>query len=298
MKKLVLAIILIFSLSFFVGCQKQEKINISDNFIMVSLEQASNGGMVQSIRFSLNETMIKDISASLQEEVNFRRNLIKQVENIRNEFLFGYALKYVSNPIDEYKINQGVILTDVSYQSSGDFVGFEVVFTSSGAWNYYNFSEKTDDEISQSKKYNGNIFMKKIVNKGIFPFSAQVKTEKGQQMVGEIYKERYLSAAKGLSFEKKLGEIYDCQFIYNYGTMSQKLKSDAKLQYYGNDKKYHHVWIVDDDELKTDNTMTLSITQINKGWWIFFALLIPVFTSAVTIIIIKFKNRNVKSKKK
>ncbi len=319
MKKIVLIFILIFSLSFFCGCEKEKEVEIGDNFIMLSLEQSSKGGMLQSIRFSCNSEFLNEVSASMKEELEFRKNLIKEVEAIRNEFLFSYALKYVKNPIEQYKINQGVILTDVTYQSRGDYVGFDIIFTSTGAWNYYNSSLKNEGKPEEnpdnsqdenqgenednlqkepSKVYQDNLFYKRIINKGTFPFSATIQVENEQKIVGQIYKDRFLCAAKGLSFEKKLIENYQPQYIYNYTTIYQKLKSDAQLQYYGSDNKYHHVWIVDEQNLNSQNAMTLSITMINKAWWIFFAMIIPLVTAFILILIIKIKNRKPISKKR
>lgn len=299
MKKFALTIILIFSLSFFCACNRQDQVSIGDDFIMLSLEQTSNGGMVQSIRFSLNSKRLNSLSSSLQEELTFRKNLIKEVEIIRNEFLFTYAIKYVKNPVDEYKINKGVILTDVVYQEKGDYVGFDIYFTSSGAWNYYNSSDTIDNENSNKPTNNdGNLFFKRTKNKGAFPFSAIVKTENETKLAGEIYKERFLSSAKGLSFEQKLREEYNCQYIYNYATFYKKLKSDSQLQYYGNDKKYHHVWVVDEEKLTEESSMTLSITQLNRGWWIFFALTIPLAIAMNCIIIIKIKEKKTREIKK
>ncbi len=292
MKKFALIFILIFSLSFFcTGCQKREEVIIADDYIMLSLHQSSNGGMRQSIKFSLNSKRLKEISASMQEELTFRRNLIKEIDKIRNEFLFTYAIKYVSNPIEQYKINQGVILTDVTYEEKGDYAGFEIYFTSSGAWNYYNSNDSQSEDEKKPCTNKGNIFYKKIVNSGIFPFSSQVKTDTEAKLVGEIYRERFLSSAKGLSFENKLREEYHCQYLYDYGSLFQKLNSDAQIQYYGSDKKYHHVWVVEEEKLSKENQIKLSMVQINRGWWIFFAVAVPLLIASICIIVIKINTK-------
>ncbi len=290
MKKLFLSFILIFSLSFFCGCNKTSSPQIRDNYIMLSLEQSSNGGMTQSIRFGVDSKSINKMASSLKEEITFRRNLIEEVNEIRNEFLFSYAILYVKNPVEEYKINQGVILTDVCYNEKGDYVGFEMIFTSSGAWNYYHPSSSSNDKEESKPKRGGNIFFTKSSSHGLFPFSAKINTGE-EKLVGNVYKDRYLSSADGLSFESKLKDSYQPQFIYNYATYSQRLKTNGNLSYHGTDNKYHHVWIVDGDKLTSENQIEISLTIINKGWWLFFAVGIPLSACGISIFIVKFKQK-------
>ena len=78
MKKLILAFILIFSLSFLCGCTQNKSIEIDKNFVMLSLEQKVDGSCKQSIVFGVNSSFIRENSKSLQEELSFKQNLIKK----------------------------------------------------------------------------------------------------------------------------------------------------------------------------------------------------------------------------
>ena len=54
---------------------------------MLSLEQNADGQTKQSIVFSVNSDFLRKNSKNVAEEVKFKQNLIKNVEELRNEFL-------------------------------------------------------------------------------------------------------------------------------------------------------------------------------------------------------------------
>lgn len=273
MKKVILAFILIFSLSFLCGCGRKEEVKIDKNFIMLSIDQNVDGSAKQSVVFGVNSQFLRENSNNIQEELVFKQNLIKNVENLRNEFLFSFALVYMNNPIEEFKINKGVLLSQVGYSADGDYVGFEITFTSAGAWQYYHQS----GDNSNGGGKNGNIFYSKHESVGDFPFLS----------VGEKYKNAYLSAGKNLSFVNKIQENYKPEYVYNYSTYYSKFHSNADCEFRGNDKKYHHVWI--EKDLTQTKEIKLSIYNIYKGWWIFFTLLVSLGGMTISIIYIKFK---------
>ena len=286
MKKLLLAIILIFSLSFFCGCQKSSEASIGDDYILLSLSQNANLTITQSVQFSLNSKYINENAKSLKEEVEFKRNLTKNLTELRNEFLISFALVYVASPNEEFKINKGVVLTDVSINEESDTIGFEIYFTSPQAWDYYHPSKKETQE-PQNKK---NIFYSKSESRGLFPFSSTIKSADGEKLSGEIYKNRYLVAAKGLSFEDKLKEDYNVQFIYSYSTPSQRMRSDANIIFSQN-RISHHIRVVDEQNLSNENSITVSSCVIYYGWWLFFAILVPLVICGTSILIITLSRK-------
>ena len=79
MKKALLVFILIFSLSFFCGCQKEE-ISISRDFYLLSLD-LSKSVVTESVRVGVNSQKISSLASSKQEELEFKKNLINEVEN-------------------------------------------------------------------------------------------------------------------------------------------------------------------------------------------------------------------------
>lgn len=291
MKKIILTIILIISLSFFCGCQKKEEVEIRDNCIILSLSQNPNLTITQSVQYSLNSKYLNKVSSSLKEEFDFKRNLNKSLSELRKEFLLSFAIIYVENPQEEFKINKGVLLSEVAINEENDTIGFEIYFTSIGAWNYYH-GIKDDDNIVEDK---GNLFYKKNESKGIFPFSSVVKSSNGEKLAGNIYKERYISSAKGLSFEDKIKDDYKVQFIYSYSSLNKRLRSDANINFYQNGLN-HHLWVVDEDNLTGENYITLTTFMIYYGWWLLFAIVIPlIFGGAIIIIIILNRKRKIKS---
>ena len=277
MKKFAIILICFFSLFCLSGCDSNQ-VEISKDFIMLSLQQNNDGSTKQSLFFSVNSEYLRENSKNIQEELNFKQNLIKNVDNLRNEFLFSFALIYMNNPQEEYKINQGVLLSQVGYDSQSDCVGFEITFTSREAWQFYHPSSSKGED-----KPNSNIFYQKVESEGIFPFATKVQN--ADLTLGEKYKQCYLSSAQNLSFEIE----YNPQFIYNYSTTYNKYHSNADLQFKGNDKKYHHVWV--ENDLNDCKNIQIYLYIINKGWWILFGLTLPLIVMSICIIYHKRKRR-------
>lgn len=274
MKKIFLSFILIICCVFLCGCGQSKGIKIDDNFIMLTIDTNSDGSVKQSIVFGVNSPFLQENSQNLQEVFQFKQNLQKNIEEIRNEFLFSFALIYMNNPIEEYKINQGVLLSQVGYNQEGDYLGFEITFTSSGAWKYYHQTSLGEEEKSNNGR--GNVFISVQSSKGDFPFGETLK---------EKYKNIYLSSAKGFSFEGIVRESYNPDFVYNYCTYYPKFHSNATATFRGSDNKYHHVWI-------NGGQIVISVYIINKGWWIFFTLLVSLSLMTIAIILTKRKSRH------
>ncbi len=279
----------IFSLSFLFGFAPAPK-TIGEDFIVLSLDTSLNGRTVQSFNFSINSKRLNNLSASVKEEVDFKNNLKKQVEVIRNEFLFSFALVYLQNPIEEYKINQGVVLTPVAINSQTDTIGFQIVFATGGVWNYYHHT-KVEQKINDKE----NIFLNKIASEGIFPFSAEVKiSEKQTITAGERYRQMYLASAQGLSFENALQAEYKPIFIYDYSSSNKKLRSNADMTYTDNAKHYHHVWA--EENCQNADKTYLYFYNINKGVWLAFAIALPLLCMGIAIGVIKYKENKLKKK--
>ncbi len=279
MRKISFLIILLLTMSVLCGCTKTKSIEISNEYILLSLSN-SGSTITQSVRFGIDNQKMKRVSSSLKEELEFRKSLQSKIDILRNEMLVSLALTYIENPVKEYRINKGVLLTNVEYDEKNSCAGFDVIFTSTASWQYYHKSE------NQAQTQDG-LFLTKQKSEGVFPFSAQMKD--GETLVGERYRNLFLDAAKGFSFEDEIKSEYNPQFIYIYSTPYQQLKSNANLSYRGSDGHYHHIWV--ENSLKADDKISLSILQIHYGWWIFFALFIPLFVMSACIVIIKFPKR-------
>ncbi len=298
MRKLLLIMILIFSLSFLTGCGEQniKEFNASD-FIMLSLDVSSNGRIVQSLDFSVNSKRLENIGSE-EEKLNFISNLTTTIEGLRTEFLLNYTIFYIQNPNEDYKLNKGVLLTNAVYNQTTDSVGFNIIFTSLGAWNYYH-----DSKGSEEKDENKNIFINKNESVGTFPFSGKIKISEDESIyVGDRYKLQYLSASQGLSFESELAKLYQPILIYNYSTYYNRLHSDADYQFVGSDGHSHHLWTVESSKLSGENKILIYSYQINVGYWYLFILIFALIFAIILYCILNYKNfknyfKNKKNKK-
>ena len=290
MKRVMICIMLIFSLSFFYGFSPQKTYEKFDDFIMLSLDFSSNGQIVQSIDFSVNSGWVNNEALSIKETIEFRKALTKNIESIRSEFLFSYALLYMQNPNEEYKINKGLLLSGVTYNETSDTLGFKMCFTSVGAWEYYHPTKQNENQEKTNKRK--NIFLNKVKSVGVFPFSSVVKVaEKEEKTIGRRYQEKYISSAEGLSFWQKLKNQYKPRFIYNYSAFNAKLRSDSQYKFSDQQQHTHHIWIVENDNLNEKNSISLYYYQINKGAWIIAVLTISLTAMLISIISIKFSKK-------
>ena len=285
MKKLALAVVIIFSLFFCVSCgHGAGSLDYSD-FIMLSLDISSNGQIVQSLDFSVNSSQIDSLSESEEEKLKFISNLTSQINDLRTEFLFSYTLKYIQNPVEEYKLNKGLLITGSAYNSSTDTVGFNLIFTSLGAWNYYHSSGENEEE-----EDNGNIFLKKSVSGGLFPFSNSIKLNEEESIyVGERYRQKYIESAEGLSFKSELEANYSPELIYNYSTFYSRLHSDCDFNFTDSSGHTHHVWTVNSNSLTGENSIEVYSYQINTGMWYLFALIKTIVLAVILYIIFERK---------
>ena len=81
MKKIILAFIFIFSLSFFYGCiDKREELD--NDFIAVQMEYLSNGQISQT--FAIKTKIASNLAD--EEQITFSKNVCKGFEEKRNRF--------------------------------------------------------------------------------------------------------------------------------------------------------------------------------------------------------------------
>lgn len=292
MKRIALCLTLIFSLFFLTSCQDKPTLVQADEFIMLSLDFSRTGVVTQSIKFSVNSEYIDELSNNLEED-SFKSNLIKEINNIRNEFLFSYTLFYIQNPNENFKLNQGLLLTDVTFDVSNDTIGFDIIFTSMSSWNYYHSSSNSTSEKDNLDK--GNIFLTKNVSEGVFPFSSLVSISESEKMlVGERYRQKYIESANGLSFYNLLKSEYNPSFIYNYSTSYSNIHSNSNYELKDSSGQYHHVWLVEYDNLDENNSILLYNYTINYGMWYLLALLIVAIPTTIFVCfyLIKEKQQN------
>lgn len=280
MKKIIF-VFLIFSLFCLTGCDKNND-KIGDDFIMISISSGKDENICQSLNFSVNSNKIKEKSKNNDEYLAFISNLIENVKEIRNEYLYTVALTYMENPDENYKINKGVVLSNVAYFTESDTVGFMINFTSLESWNYYH---KTNAQTGE-KKENKNIFLNRVESKSQFIFSTKNDSD---LTLGEKYKRIYLSSAKGLSFEDKIDD-YSPDFVYSYSSPYKKLKSNANIKF-ENAQLSYHVWKVEEKFINENNEVLLWYNQINCGMWYLAALIAIVVPTFIILLVYVLKKK-------
>ena len=252
----------------------------AEDYILLSLDVSN--APVQAIQFSVSNQLFDKCNASASEKTQFIDSLLEKVDMIRTEFLLNLTLKYLQNPIPQYKINDGVILSSVVYNSELSLVGFRIIYQSRAAFNYYNSSSSKSEKPAD----NGNIFIKKYTTNSLFPFCSEVNMGGGQKItVGERYKNFFTSAATGKDYYQDLCDFYSPTYVYDYVVRGDDLHSDAKyIVKDGNCN--HHIWLVSENDLQNKPNISLSITIINKGWWFLMALLLALGALLICLIVI------------
>lgn len=253
-----------------------------DDFVALSLNISSTGCVTQSLKFSVGSKRLDNLTANEVEKATFIANLATAVNDLRTEFLLSFTVKYIKNPVESYAINRGLVLTNTTFDDGSDTIGFDMIFTSLGAWRYYH--GQSADSGSDTQQPDANKFISKTSSESQFPFSGSVQISENETvLVGQRYKDKYLSAASGLSFEGSLAEQYNPTFVYDYSTPFSRLRSDAQEKFKDGSGNTHHVWTVDDEKLSSDNSISLYQYKINTGWWYLTALVTVAAITGVAI---------------
>ena len=247
----------------------------------MSIALNNDGEIIQSVNFGLNSEKIKEKAKNDNEYLSFLSNLIENVSKLRSEFLFTIALSYAENPIEEYKINQGVSLSNTCYFSSSDSVGFSIKFSSIDCWRFYHEIGGKQEEPSVQ-----NVLIKKTSSSSEFVFS--LKASEGMT-VGERYKNLFISSANGLSFEQNMND-YHPDFVFFYSSPFQKLRSNANIKFSNSGANYH-VWKFEEESLKQSHEIEIWYNQINYGLWYVLVLVSVLLPTACILAIFHFKNK-------
>lgn len=267
MKKIIFLILILSSLFFLPACE-QKKVDINDDYIAISCLSIDDG-VTMGVEFGFCGERLKNYSKS--DVVMFKEKLKTNVENLRNEFLITLALKYTQNPIKEFAINRGVVLSQVKIEDNS--ARFSIRYTSVSSWNYYN-SQGAKEAVQDEEFY----LIKKVKSEGEFPFSATLSN--GTTMATK-YKNIYLSALEGLSIEESEEKSYCPQFIYDYTTTASRLKSNADIVTSGSVNR--HIWVKEESELE-DREILIWQYQVNYPFWYLFAILLTIIPCAVYVV--------------
>ena len=244
----------------FFGCGKPEP--VSNEFVMLSVSTRGDGLIAQGLHFSVGTEKLKSAGATGQQIEQFKSRLIEQVKVFHDEYYLSFLLKYANNPNDEFKIGKSVIVTQPTYTKETDTVGFNILFSSQSAWDYYHGGTEQSQNTAKVKRG----FVISITQEGVFPFSAKLNND----YVAMRYINAYKNALGGLAVD------YNPDFVYDYATQSTYIKSDS--DYFFSDELYHHIWMKKIDELENAR-ITLSFQTPNTPVW--YATLLCITLSAL-----------------
>lgn len=286
MKKFCFVIALILSCCMFFGCGGQ-RLPSSNEFILLSVSADSEGQMTQSLNFSLGSDKLDRAGATALDKANIKNKLIENVKVFRAEFYLNFAIVYNQSSAEnkgEYQIGKGLLISEVVYTEASDSVGFNMVFTSSDAWNFYH-PKSSDGESQPDVEYG---YLVTSSSKGLFPFAGEVEVSGNKIMVGERYVNAYKDA---LSQASNLSVQYDPDLVYDYGTKEPSIRSDSEYYFVDNSGIYHHVWMRKHSEYVNNTSIEIYIMQANRGLWYATALGGTLLILGVAIIVIKVKQK-------
>ena len=288
MKKYVI-FLLIFAFCPFVlvGCDQKSEIKL-DDYIFLNLDYQSDKVSFH-LYFSVDESGLSYEGGEIEKQ-KFLKNLEKNIETIRMEYLFSLALIYIQNPIEEYKINSGVLISPVIYSHEKGLIGFDINYTSLDAYRYYHGSSSSGD----TSKNQGNIFLYKHSSTGRNPFSVPISIGQGQTIpTGERYKNMVIESFSGTNYGQEYIASYNPSFVYDYSCPYSYIKTDADVKLKQNNT-YHNYWIENDLEGKT---ITLTLQYLNLFTCQVFILATVLIGTFVAIIICKIIKKK-RSKKR
>lgn len=256
---------------------------IGDDYFMISQYVFGNGSVVQKYDFALNSPHLGSLGLTKGEIEAYKDKLISNFDHFREEHIANFTLLFMQNEDKkaEYAIGNDLKISKTLYSAEYDNISFSITFENQEVWKFYSSSRSSSSEQPSEEKPVIE-FISKEEASSKFPFAQEINYGSEKITVARRYKNAYLNAFEGSSIYSKLQNSYKPDFVYNYATVYNKIKSDSDLRFVDNNGFYHHVWIREEGELE-NATVTLSITNANRGWWYLVALVGTIGLSAISI---------------
>lgn len=254
----------------------------NDFFVQYTTAYNQNGTIYEMLDFGIRA---KSINASATEVELYKQKAVSFINELLNEKINAIKNKYLlSSQPEEYNY-EGNISYSATYVSSSDSVCYLIEYSSSTIFNFYN-----EDAVYTIKE---GFFVSKSTKTQEFYFS---KVNSAGKTLAQEYKERFLSAVAGLSFENTLKNSYSPKYIYDYITGNSRVKSNADSIVKDNGGYYHHLWSNSGDCANAQNVI-ITRSVIHAGWWYFLGVAIPLAVMIIAIIIVKIQNKKKKTNK-
>ena len=294
MKKILFALILILPLIFAGVSSTSMAEESKTGFIEVQTLSYSSGAVLQGFYFSINEDLLESLGASTEDITIFKSRLKSNITKFKNLMVANFANIYLQNPNEEFAIgeNGGLVIKEV-ISSQNDYLGFQLLFTSSKAWSFYHPNSSTSEDAS-SQDQDKIEFVTTNNSSGQIIFAQSLSNY--NQTIGQYLIDIYLSAGEGIIVN--LEENYCPSLIYDYGVSSSKLHSNADQIFLGNDNLYHHVWQRSLENYTLQDSINLYYHQVNQQWWYLTIICIGVGIVLVGTSIVLIYNRYKQKPKK
>ncbi len=262
----------------FSGCLSNAE--ISDDYIMISQGVYGDGKVVQEFHFSLNTQNLKKLGLQTDEIENGKKQLLSNIEIFREEFVMNFALLYqqAEEKKPQFALGNDLQISKTEYNSDLDNIGFSIVYENQEVWKFYN--QKQNEETDETQDEQGIKFIIKETFSSTFPFAQEVQTSQGKLTVAQRYKEAYLKAFENA----KVKVNYQPEYVYNYATSYNKIKSNSDMKFVDSQGLYHHVWTRSEGDLAKAE-IQLSISTPQREWWYLTVLAVVVLGTGVSILV-------------
>ena len=270
--------------------QEQEKQTTGS--IKIQTLVYADGSVSQGFFFSLNSSLLKELGASESDIVLFSSSYSTKINHLRNLLVASFYSIYMQNPDEQFAIGDGGGLEFGAVKLYDEqTIGFQMLFTSSEAWQYYHPSSNQGDKEEGEESGENIEFITTKTSSGEIIFSQNLSST--NQTVGEYLTNLYLDSCEQISINAQ--DIYYPLLVYEYGVSSSKIHSNADSIFYSELGLYHHVWQRTLDNYQSENQISIYIKQVNKQWWYLTIICVGVGTVAIgfagATIYNKFKNK-------
>lgn len=187
---------------------------------------------------------------------------------------------------EKFKPENCLSYAHVMYDQKTDSAGFKYVFSDIEAFNFYNGGP----EIKR------NLFITKQIREMVFPFAKIVEKAGRKTTLAQYCRELFISACTGLSIENAI-KVYNPDFIFDYETSLNRVRSNADMFYTDASGFYHHAWGEKATNINSNMILSIVYTTANRGWWYLFGTVIPLAVMGIVIAVIVVKERRSKKVK-
>jgi hypothetical protein len=246
-------------------------------YFQLSTENNYDGTVQRRVEFVINS---KALNASESEIAIYKQRMENLMVSLYNEEVEYLESKLTSETPDELNFrNEENPATSFqpTYLKDYDEYLFLIKFPSSAMYNYY----YDDVEFTSEEGF----FVTKTYQTQAFPITEEKATK---------FKESFLLAIKGLSFESQITNGLVIRYVYDYVTINPRVKSNADSIEQDSSGYYHHFWLMQGD-YSTD-TVQVSLSVVHKGWWYLLGFGVPLIVMGVAIVVVKCIDKNKKRK--